>query len=127
MRAVSTTPELNTAWRELEAVLEIWRDEYDGGEVNSEYIDDTLGVLLSSKAAESIFHVSKMDPLPHTRRCIILAREVWSRVLAAIERATIVSQISIARRRECKSPATSPRLRPNGMQGGALSPTSKCK
>jgi hypothetical protein len=135
--AIANEPESNGTWSELEVALAAWRELHDGGEVSPEYLDDNLEVLLSSQAVTSIFHVSRMQPSVHTRRSIILAKDVWLRMVAAIERAAIVSQIRSAHsRREClspcsagaeRSPVTSPRFRPIGLHGGALSPTPKCK
>jgi len=117
--AIANDPESNGAWSELEVALAAWRELHDGGEVGPDYLDDNLEVLLSSQAVTSIFHVSKMQPSVHTRRSIILAKDVWLRMVSAIERAAIVSQIRRAHnRRECLS---------TGLHGGALSPTPKCK
>lgn len=127
------------AWSALERSLGCWLEPYEGGCVDAEFIDDTLGTLLSSQVVTSIFHISKMQPEEHTRKSIILARGVWRRVVAAIERAATVAQIRSARRRECmspcatdlgdghRSPSASPRFRTGLHGGGALSPTSKCK
>lgn len=121
IRAVATESERPVRWLELEHVLEMWREPHEGGGVESNYIDDNLDKLLTSHSVKSIFHISKLQPSEHSRRSIILARGVWKRVVAAIERAEIVAKLRSDHRRECAPPSFSRELR------GCVSSTSKCK
>lgn len=137
IRAIANDPESNGAWYELEVELAVWRELHDGGKVSPDYLDDNLEVLLSSQTVTSTFHLSRMQPSAHTRRSIIMAKDVWLRMVAAIERAAIVSQIRNSHnRRECmspfssgveRSPVSSPQFRSIGLHGAAFSPTPKCK
>lgn len=116
IRGVATDTERVELWIELEQLLESWQDVHLGGKIESNHIDDNLDKLLESQAVNSIFHMSKLQPMNHTRRCIMLARSVWKRFVAAIERAEIVSRLGSAQETSCLCV----------LRGGALSPTSKC-
>jgi len=93
IRAVAADSEIPVRWAELERILEVWREPHEGGGVESNYIDDNLDKLLTSHSIKSIFHISKLKPVEHSRRSIILAKNVWKRVVCAIERAEIVSSL----------------------------------
>jgi hypothetical protein len=86
------------AWVALEQHLAEWREPHERGAVSSDYIDDNLGRILSEKVVESIFHLTQLEPEPHSRRSILLARALWERLVVAIESAAIVAQIRRNRR-----------------------------
>ena len=116
IRGVATDTECVERWVELEKLLECWQELHVGGKIESNRIDDNLDKLLDSHVVNSIFHLSKLQPTNHTRRCIMLARSVWKRFVAAIERAEIVARLGSAQETSCLCV----------MRCGALSPTSKC-
>lgn len=125
VRATAFDPESADAWRALEARLADWREPHEGGAVSTEYVDDNLDRILSEQLVQSVYHLTQLQPLPHTRRSILLARSLWDRLVVAIESAAIVAQIRTARRAGPSSPCSdgaSPSFRV-----GALSPPPKCK
>lgn len=81
------------AWAALEQKLVEWRDPSEGGQVNSDFLDDNLGYVLSSGLLHSVFHLSKLTPTPTSSRSIKLANELWVRLYGAVERAAIVARI----------------------------------
>lgn len=124
IRSVAFDSQNVALWGALEVSLRTWREPCDGGTVNSDYVDDNLHLILSSGTMESVFHLSKMTPSEITHRCIPLARDIWTRIVAAIERAAIVSRIRRRRRARsspCLSDGGSPTFCP------PRSPTYKCK
>ena len=125
VRGTAFDPASLDAWSTLEARLAEWRELHDGGAVSTDYVDDNLDRILAEKLVQSVFHLSQLQPVPHTRRCILLARALWDRLVVAIESAAIVAQIRMGRRVGPSSPCSatsSPSFRV-----GALSPPPKCK
>ena len=124
LRRTALEPTCTSTWAMLEAPLCDWREPHEGGVVPSDYIDDHLDRILDEKLVHTIFHLTQLQPEAHSRRCILLARHLWDRLVVAIESAAIVAQIRSARRGGSSpcSDATSPTFRV-----GALSPPPKCK
>ena len=126
MKLIAFDPSSPEKWLQLEISLRCWLDTCDGGHITAEYIDDNLERILGMSFIQPVFHLSKMYPGElYARGSILLARALWVRIVTAIERAEIVSQI---RRASSVEPRIgSPVLHCGGIHHGALSPTPKCK
>ena len=109
IRRVAFDDQSEENWQKLEYSMRAWREPHDGGSVDCDYVDDCLDDLLANHAQilRSVFHLSKMSPTERTRGSIIAARDVFERLVGAIERAAIVAQIRGANVREPLSPSCS--------------------
>jgi hypothetical protein len=108
-------------WLALELELSKWREPLSGGDLDCDFVDDNLELLLENHASllRSIFQISKMNPSQHTSRCIAAAKEVFCRIVGAIERASIVARI---RGETLLSPCFTPTSPEFGSRGSAISP-----
>lgn len=105
------------SWKTLVVELERWRATYEGGVVNSEFIDERLDQIID-RLAPSVFHLSRLAPNERNRSSVILSKNLWRRISEAIERAVIVtSRRGVTLRCPCSPP----------LVGETLSPRSKCK
>lgn len=139
IRNVAFGEQSSENWILLECSLCAWREPSDGGTVDCDYVDDCLEDLLADQAQilKAVFHLSKMSPTEQTRKSIIAARDVFERLVGAIERAAIVAQIRGANVREPMSPCStddrspttvSPAFSPCGREHEMSSPVvPKCK
>ena len=83
----------------LEQCLGKWRHPIDGGVVSDEVFDENLGRILHEVAAPIHRLRTKQPSSPSKKAYILLARELWIRIVSAVERAELVKQARSRARR----------------------------
>jgi len=102
IQTVAFNPDCLKSWNALESLMREWRGSSPDEEYDSDFVDDNLDVILSSNLLSSVYHVSRLTPEAHSKRCILMAKSLCDEIVTAIERAAIVARIG---RRSSRSPS----------------------